>query len=40
MKELAEKYMDALGYTVEQVYADERLQRGFSKAVKKIRRTA
>ena len=32
--------LDALGYTVEQVYADERLQRGFSKAVKKIRRTA
>lgn len=36
----AEDALDALGYTVEQVYADERLHRGFSKAVKKIRRTA
>lgn len=36
----AEDALDALGYTVEQVYADERLQRGFSKAVKRIRGTA
>ena len=27
----------ALGYTLEQVYADEKLKRGFMKAVKKIR---